>query len=741
MHTKGTSFLAAVRGALGLVVGPGRTRTRLLPGVEGLERRLALTTYTWSALGDGTTWNDAMNWSHYDSALKAQEPGTPTAYSDVEFPPQAILPKGSSKTIDFDFTFLNMPLNSLTIDDSYTFTGTPVTIEQTLSLNNPFTSAANGAVTELELSGMNLAPGATIYTQSGSMLQLGTTTSPTGFLLGLQGSMTKTGGGQLLVDTSSISFPTTALRLPVPVSVAGGSMTLGETVTLNAVNFDVSPNAGLIIADDVSAGVRSITGTGYINLDGTTAAGDTTSLTVLVPISTTDDFGGLIAGTGQFIMDGSGSLTIGSINFQGAGGITAAKGSLEVNGTISAGSLLVNSLGTFGGLGTWSFAGPAVFQSGSTFLVTLNGTEAGSQYTQLVDTDATSGVNLGFSTLAASIGFSYEESDLFSVIQAPVVQNTFGNVIGGQAVLDGVPFLVSTGQTVVKLAPLQSLTTTGVSSSAKTSYPGQPVTFTASVSTRTAPVLVGTVNFLQGSTVVATVPVDDGTASYTTTSLPVGTFAFSAAYNATAGNVGSSSPIITQTVVPFPTATRIASSPNPSMLGQTVTLTASVVNGIGPVTAGSVTFRRGKKLLGTVSLGGSGTASISISSLPAGVARIQAIYSGAANDLSSVSPVLAQKVNALPTVTVLLSLSSQLKSNGQTEYILVATTATESALIQPTGTVVFRKNGRAIGSAKLKNGTAVLVLRARAAQSGRFVARYEGSKHFLASTSAPIIAG
>ena len=62
------------------------------------------------------------------------------------------------------------------------------------------------------------------------MLQLGTAASPTGFLLGLQGAMSKTGGGQLVIDTSSISFPTTPTLLPVPVSIAGGSITLGASV-------------------------------------------------------------------------------------------------------------------------------------------------------------------------------------------------------------------------------------------------------------------------------------------------------------------------------------------------------------------------------------------------------------------------------------------------------------------------------------------------------------------------------
>ena len=187
MHFKDFSFSRALGWALKSKVRGGRGRAKLVPLVDALECRLPLSTFTWTAGGDGMTWNDPNNWRHFDPAQKAQVAGTPTAYSDVVFPPQASLPKGFSKTIDFNFTFQYMPLDSLTINDSYTFTGTPITIEQSLSLNNSFTSASNGTVAKVELAGMKLAPGATIFTQTGSMLQLGTTASPTGFLLGLQG--------------------------------------------------------------------------------------------------------------------------------------------------------------------------------------------------------------------------------------------------------------------------------------------------------------------------------------------------------------------------------------------------------------------------------------------------------------------------------------------------------------------------------------------------------------------------
>ena len=130
-------------------------------------------------------------------------------------------------------------------------------------------------------------------------------------------------------------------------------------------------------------------------------SGDSTSLTVAVPNATTDHFGGLIDGIGQFIAGGNGTLSTGTIDFAGAGSIQVLGGTLDVDGSISAGTLDV--WGTLGGLGLWNFSGGVVFQSGSTFDVTLDGTTPGTQYTQLVATNTTSGVNLGYATLAAAV--------------------------------------------------------------------------------------------------------------------------------------------------------------------------------------------------------------------------------------------------------------------------------------------------------------------------------------------------
>ena len=109
--------------------------------------------------------------------------------------------------------------------------------------------------------------------------------------------------------------------------------------------------------------------------------------------------------------------------------------------------------------------------------------------------------------------------------------------------------------------------------------------------------------------------------------------------------------------------------------------------------------------------------------------------------LSSVSPHLdAEAVNSLATITV-ISLSSQIKANGQTQYLLVATTKTLGGTHRPAGTVVFRKNGRSIGSARLKNGTAVLRLSGESRSERAIRREIPGSARFGPSNSAAIVVG
>ncbi len=720
--------------------GRRRIRPRTRPGHEVLERRLALdgsiTTYDWVARGDGVSWSDPNNWIHIGPIPSVGVPGVPVGGSNVEFPPLYTLPAGSPLTINFNSPYSSFPINLLTIEDSFTFSGNPITVNNGVIVANPPGKLADATIL---LSGVTLGSRSTIYTQQGSTLNLADSADPTGLKLGLEGGVTKGGGGQLFIDTQSVIAPYLGFNLQ-PFEIAGGTVTMGTSVTFTGSRFQVDSNAALDIAAAASVRIAALAGSGTVDIQGTGSANDTTSLKISEPAAQSDKFTGLIDGVGQLILQGNGTLTTGAIDFSDGGGIQVLLGTLVADGAVSVGTLSVSNGATFGGVGPWHFSGSAVFQAGTNYALTLDGLTPGTQYTQLVNGDSTAGINLGNSKLTATIGYQYQAGDQFTIATGPLVQGVFQNVQGGTVLLgNNVPFSVSYSSTAVTLTALQSETTTALIGSPNPSNPGQPVTFTATASTRTQPVTTGSVSFMQGGTVLATVGVTAlGQASYTTSSLPLGTTAITAVYNGSSGILGSTSPTVTQSVVPYTTLTSVSTSANPSRIGQPLTFTAAVTTAAGtPVTTGTIGFTRGNKLLATVAVGPDGTASLSLSSLPIGQSRIQAVYDGTPDYLPSVSPFLVQSVSRLGTVTT-LTFTTQTRPNGRVVTVLEASVGAEGiAGITPIGTVVFRRNGKDIGKARLNNGVAMLALGRQIPARGKFVAGFQGGSRFLASTSSP----
>ena len=176
-------------------------------------------------------------------------------------------------------------------------------------------------------------------------------------------------------------------------------------------------------------------------------------------------------------------------------------------------------------------------------------------------------------------------------------------------------------------------TSTALASTPNPSQLGQSVTFTATVTSGGSPVTAGTVQFQNGAANLGS-PVAvaaDGTASLTTSALVVGSHAITANYSGAAGlaaSVGSR----TQVVEKVGTTTALTSSVNPASYGQPVTLTATVMSGGSPVTAGTVQFRNGAANLGLpVAVAADGTASLTTSALGVGTHTIGADYSGTAS--------------------------------------------------------------------------------------------------------------
>lgn len=84
----------------------------------------------------------------------------------------------------------------------------------------------------------------------------------------------------------------------------------------------------------------------------------------------------------------------------------------------------------------------------------------------------------------------------------------------------------------------------------------------------------------------------------------------------------------TVTIVAALTSTEISSSPNPSVSGEPVTLTAVVTSGDGvPPDGGKVLFMKGEEILGSGTLHG-GVASLATSRLEFGDNSIRAVYAG-----------------------------------------------------------------------------------------------------------------
>lgn len=191
--------------------------------------------------------------------------------------------------------------------------------------------------------------------------------------------------------------------------------------------------------------------------------------------------------------------------------------------------------------------------------------------------------------------------------------------------------------------------TTGLTSSANPSAPGQAVTFTATVSP-VAPgtaVPTGKVMFLSGSVLLGTADLSNGQASVTVSNLAGGTQPITARYGGDLNYVPSTSPILSQTVNAAATTTALTSSVNPSVLGQPVTFTATVTANppAGGTPSGTVTFKDGLQVIGAGTLDSHGQARLTISTLTRGSHSITAVYAGSPQYLGSTSKVLTQTVN------------------------------------------------------------------------------------------------
>jgi hypothetical protein len=561
-----------------------------------------------------------------------------------------------------------------------------------------------------------------------------------------------------LIQTISKAVTSVALTgLPNP-STTGQTVTLTATVTPSTatglVQFFEVPNYGLLGTLSVSGGSASLvlspdvytfpvgTHTIIVNYNGDANNALSTSPTLtltVVKVSTTTT---VTAAPNPSAYGDSVTLTA-AVSPASAAGVVQF-----FNGGTLLGSAVVNS-----GQAQFSLTGLPVGSNSLTAVYSGDASYVGSTSTAVTQT-----VNKQASTTtlySLTNPSSFGQAVVFRAIVSPsqatgTVQFLDGStVLGSAAVSNGAASLTASslavgvhsivasysGDSADTASTSAALTMTvnkaasnvTVTSSMNPAVAGQSVTFTATVTPASA---TGTVQFLDGATVLGSATLNNGAAVFATSSLAVGSHSVTANYLGDGSFSSSQSSAVPQQVVKRATTTTLASAPNPSTVGMTVTLTATV----SPSSAtGTVQFLNGSTVLASAALV-NGSAQVTVANLPAGSNSLTAVYGGDDTNAGSTSAAVVQTVAKANSATTLAGPASPLN---------VGQVATFTATVAPstaTGTVQFLDGGLAIGTVAVNGGTAVFSTTALSAGGHSITAAYSGDGSLNPSTSAPVVA-
>jgi Bacterial Ig-like domain (group 3)/FG-GAP-like repeat len=279
-------------------------------------------------------------------------------------------------------------------------------------------------------------------------------------------------------------------------------------------------------------------------------------------------------------------------------------------------------------------------------------------------------------------------------------------------------------------------TSTTLVSNLNPSVYGQPITFTATVtSTGGAPPNGETVTFYNGLNVLGTAPMTGGIAALTNSSMGSGMHTISAAYLGDANFTGSTSPVLEQAVDTSgqsATTTALTSSLNPSIYGQKVTWTVTVTTSGKTTPTGRVNFNWGSYSIGTATLNSSGVATLTRSNLSADAYPLFAEYLGDANNGPSASPILNQVITQATSSATLTS-SPNPSTQGQS---VTFTAKITSSTTTPTGPVTFTAGKTTLGTVELSNGKATFTTSTLAVGSTTVTVTYPTNSDIAGSSAS-----
>jgi uncharacterized delta-60 repeat protein len=435
--------------------------------------------------------------------------------------------------------------------------------------------------------------------------------------------------GSAVISSDAATLTTSSLgggSHSISAVYAGDSNYLGATSNVLNQTVDVAPTTTSVISStNPSERGASVTFT------ATVTSGATGNVTF---------FDGVSA-LGTVALSGNTAALSTSALSAGIHAITATYGGDANYGTSTSTALnqTVNRGPTVTTLG--SSPNPSTYGSAATFTATVTAGATGSV------TFADGGTPIGSATLSGG-----------SATLSPTTLSTGTHSI--TATYEGDSEYAASTSTVLSHVVNKATPPVAVASSLNPSTFGSTVTFTATLPLDAS----GTVNFLDGASLIGSASVTSGSASLSTSALAAGAHNISAAFQGDANYLAATSPVIVQTVNKAPVSVSIASSANPVTLGQNVTFTATV-----PAAAtGSITFTDGGTPLGSVAIA-AGSASLTTSALTAGIHTIVANYNGDGNHAASTSSALQQDVWGPATITPAGSVNRVAGGNGSTSVI------------------------------------------------------------------------
>jgi hypothetical protein len=392
-------------------------------------------------------------------------------------------------------------------------------------------------------------------------------------------------------------------------------------------------------------------------------------------------------------------------------------------GTLNTKSLTIT--GPFGGLAVdLVHGGPsdktnvtgAVILNSSVLVVRMPGAAiaAGDTFT-IIDNDDTDAVTGMFFLTAAGPYVGLPEGATFSV--------------------DGVTFQITyrggDGNDVVLTARGPTSTSTTLSQSAGLTRFGEPLTLTASV-TSSSGTPTGVVTFTADGMSVAAVPVQNGTAMASVSTLEVGNRSLSAVFAPSSPFAASASQPLAHAVARGLTATSVVSNHPASSYGQTVvfTVTVTVQPPASGKRAGQVTVLADGAAIGTAPLA-NGVASVQTAALHAGTHAITATFAGDAHFESSSAAAVAQTIAKAQTAVDARALSEAFA--GAPAQVAVSVSEAGSGLAA-VGDVSLSDGGAMLAQASLVNGAVQITLPPRSVGVHQFLVAYAGNADFEASS-------